>query len=110
LKEPLALGVRHFEAEGVFEGLSAGYRPDVCRACPPPPSNPVGVVFVANGSGDFRTVTTNLGQVVVETSTPLQIETVLWSHGFGRYVTDHLDHANHLTQGSRLLVADVVEI
>jgi pimeloyl-ACP methyl ester carboxylesterase len=86
--------------------LSAGYRPDVCRACPPPPSNPVGVVFVANGSGDFRTVTTNLGQVVAETSTPLQIETVLWSHGFGRYVTDHLDHANHLTQGSRL-AADV---
>jgi pimeloyl-ACP methyl ester carboxylesterase len=64
------------------------------------------VAFVANGSGDFRTLSTNLGEVVEETCTPLQIETVRWSHGFGRYITDHVDHANHLAQGSRL-AADV---
>jgi pimeloyl-ACP methyl ester carboxylesterase len=62
----------------------------------------VGVVFVANGSGDFRTVSTNLGRVVAETSTPLQIETMPWSRGFCRYVTDHVNHANHLHQGARL--------
>jgi len=37
----------------------------------------------------------------------LLIETVLWSHGYGRYVTDHLDHANHLVQGARL-AAEVI--
>src|SRR2546421_9692555 len=67
---------------------SVGYRPDACRAIPPA-SNSVGVVFVANGSGDFRTVSANLGQVVAQTGAPLQIETVLWSRGYGRYVTDH---------------------
>jgi pimeloyl-ACP methyl ester carboxylesterase len=62
----------------------------------------VGVVFVANGSGDFRTVSTNLSQVVAESSAPLEVDTFVWSHGFGRYVTDHLDHANHLAQGRKL--------
>jgi pimeloyl-ACP methyl ester carboxylesterase len=83
---------------------TTGYRTDLGHTTQPSVSvpNPVGVVFVANGSGDFRTVSTNLGRVVVDTSTPLQIETVLWSHGYGRYVTDHVDHTNHLHQGSRL--------
>jgi pimeloyl-ACP methyl ester carboxylesterase len=64
------------------------------------------VVFVANGSGDFRIVTANLSRVVAETATPLRVETLVWSHGYGRYVTDHVDHANHLAQG-RLLAARV---
>ncbi len=81
---------------------AAGDRLDLCREIPSSAPNPMGVVFVANGSGDFRTVSTNLGRVVAETSTLLQIETVPWSHGFCRYVTDHLGHANHLHQGSRL--------
>jgi len=81
---------------------AAGYRPDLGRTIPPSALNPMGVVFVANGSGDFRTVSTNLGRVVAETSAPLQVETVPWSHGFCRYVTDHLGHGNHVHQGSRL--------
>ena len=71
-------------------------------AAPPP----VGAVFVANGSGDFRTVCTNLRQVVAELSVPLQIETCTWSHGYLRYCIDHLDHANHLHHG-RLLASQV---
>jgi pimeloyl-ACP methyl ester carboxylesterase len=62
----------------------------------------VAVAFVANGSGDFRTVSESLSQVVAETSAPLQVETFLWSHGYGRYATDHLDHANHLECGRQL--------
>ena len=85
---------------------AAGCRPDLGRTIQPSAPNHMGVVFVANGSGDFRTVSTNLGRVVAETSTPLQIETVPWSHGFCRYVTDHAGHANHMHQGSRL-AADV---
>jgi pimeloyl-ACP methyl ester carboxylesterase len=81
---------------------TAGSRPDLGRTIPPSAPDPVGVVFVANGSGDFRTVSTNLVRVVAETSAPLQVETVPWSHGFCRYVTDHVHHANHVAQGSRL--------
>ena len=55
---------------------ATGSRPDLDRTISSSAPYPVGVVFVANGSGDFRTVSTNLGRVVAETSTPLQIETV----------------------------------
>ena len=84
---------------------AAGSRSDLGRTVPPTAPNPMGVVFVANGSGDFRTLSTNLGRVVAETSTPLQIETVPWSHGYCRYISDHVDHANHLQQGARLASA-----
>ena len=49
-----------------------------------------GVVFVANGSGDSRTVSTNLSRVAAETGTPLQVEAVVWSLGYGRNVADHV--------------------
>jgi pimeloyl-ACP methyl ester carboxylesterase len=68
----------------------------------PPAVPPTAVVFVANGSGDFRTVTANLTDVVVQQRVPLQVETVSWSHGYGRYVIDHVDHANQLAEGQRL--------
>jgi pimeloyl-ACP methyl ester carboxylesterase len=68
----------------------------------------IGVVFVANGSGDLLTASNNLRQVVEETATPIQIETFDWSHGYLRFLTDHLDHPNHLAQG-RLLAAEVLE-
>jgi pimeloyl-ACP methyl ester carboxylesterase len=86
---------------------ATGSRPDLDRTISSSASYPVGVVFIANGSGDFRTVSTNLDRVVADTSTPLQIETVPWSHGFGRFVTDHVDHANQVQQGSRL-AAEVI--
>jgi pimeloyl-ACP methyl ester carboxylesterase len=82
--------------------LSAGARPEVCRTNRPPLPCPTAVVFVANGSGDIRTVTAGLDQVVAESGAPLRIETVLWSHGFGRYLSDHVDHCNQVRQGSRL--------
>jgi pimeloyl-ACP methyl ester carboxylesterase len=81
---------------------AAGYRADAARPAVPPAQPPRGVVFVANGSGDFRTVSANLGRVVADTGTPLEIETVTWSHGTGRYIIDHTDHENHLEQGERL--------
>jgi pimeloyl-ACP methyl ester carboxylesterase len=81
---------------------TAGFRPEVYRAASPPASPSVGVVFVANGSGDFRTVSTNLCQAVADATAPLQVETFVWSRGYGRYVLDHTDHANHLAQGRRL--------
>ncbi len=86
---------------------TAGLRPAVYSPTAHSGTPPAGVIFIANGSGDFRTVSANLSQVVAETATPLQIETLVWSRGLGRYVTDHVDHGNHLAQG-RLLAAHVV--
>src|SRR5689334_240862 len=71
-----------------------GHRPEVCHAA--------GIVFVANASGDVRILSTSLRQVVAETAAPLQVETFVWSHGLGRSLVDHVDHANQRAQGSRL--------
>jgi pimeloyl-ACP methyl ester carboxylesterase len=65
-------------------------------------SSPLGVVFVANGAGDFRTVSRNLSQVVAEMSAPIEIRTVLWSRGYRRYLADQVDHANHLERACEL--------
>ena len=101
----------------LIAGCCAGGVPaevSCCNACPGRPAVlavPVpageGVVFVANGSGDYRSVSANLRQVVTETATPLQVETVPWSHGRWRFLSDHLDHGNHRTQG-RYLATQVV--
>jgi pimeloyl-ACP methyl ester carboxylesterase len=66
------------------------------------PARGQGVVFIANGSGDFRTVTAGLEEAVAQTGASLQLETFVWSHGLGRYLSDHADHANHVAQGQRL--------
>jgi pimeloyl-ACP methyl ester carboxylesterase len=61
-----------------------------------------GIVLIANGSGDFRTVTAGLEEAVAQTGAPLQLETCVWSHGFCRYLSDHAGHAHQVTEGQRL--------
>lgn len=63
---------------------------------------PCGLVYVANSSGDFRTTTAALVRAAAEEGTPLCVETFVWTHGFGRYVLDHVDHDNLCAQGRRL--------
>jgi pimeloyl-ACP methyl ester carboxylesterase len=85
---------------------AAGTRPEAFRTAFTPAPNAAGVVFVANGSGDYRTVSTNLSRIMAEARVPLQVEPVVWSLGYRRSVADHVDHANHVTQG-RLLAERV---
>jgi pimeloyl-ACP methyl ester carboxylesterase len=85
---------------------TAGPCPEVYRAAFVPAANAAGVVFVANGAGDSRAVSTNLGQVAAESGTPLQVEAVIWSLGYRRNIADHINHENHLAHG-RLLAAQV---
>ncbi len=61
-----------------------------------------GIVFAADGSGDFRTLSGNMAQAVAESQLPLAVETVVWSHGYGHYAWDHVDHCNHLEKGRQL--------
>lgn len=60
------------------------------------------VVFVADGSGDFRTTSKMLCEAVSACGDPLRVETFVWSHGYGRMLADHVDHCNHLEEGRRL--------
>jgi pimeloyl-ACP methyl ester carboxylesterase len=87
----------------LFTGCAtARPRAEAYVAASSPALPPIGIVFVANGAGDSRSVTDNLGQVLAETGTPLQIETVPWSRGYRRNIADQVDHANHLAHGRRL--------
>jgi len=60
------------------------------------------VVFVCNGSGDYRTTSAALCEASRDTNTPLRVETFVWSHGYSRLLADHLNHCNHLDEGRRL--------
>lgn len=72
----------------------------------PTPSRqpPVGVVFLANGAGDSRSVTHSLSQVLEYASPTLEVKTFAWSHGYWRVIFDQLDHTNHLDQAHNLAV------
>ena len=81
--------------------LASGERAPVSNASPPASgSDPL--VFVANGAGDFYTLSKGLTLAAAQSHLPLQIETVDWSLGRRRYLADHIDHDNHLLQGRRL--------
>jgi pimeloyl-ACP methyl ester carboxylesterase len=60
------------------------------------------LVFVADGSGDYRTTSRVLCEAVNACGVPLRVETFVWSHGYGRVLVDHLDHCNHIEEGRRL--------
>jgi pimeloyl-ACP methyl ester carboxylesterase len=81
---------------------AAGNRAEVHYAASVPTVSPAGIVFVADGSGDFRTVSMNLKKVAAEAGVPLEVQALAWSHGYLRYLIDHMDHSNHLEQGRRL--------
>jgi pimeloyl-ACP methyl ester carboxylesterase len=81
-------------------------RPDPYRAASPPAPNASAVVFVADGSGDARTISPSLARLAAAAGVPLQVEAVAWSLGYRRVVADHVNHDNHLAQG-RLLAGRV---
>jgi pimeloyl-ACP methyl ester carboxylesterase len=85
---------------------TAGPRPEPYRTASPPAPGAAGVAFVADGSGDSRTVSTHLAGLAAAAGVPLQVEAVAWSLGYRRVVADHVSHANHLAQG-RLLAGRV---
>jgi pimeloyl-ACP methyl ester carboxylesterase len=67
-----------------------------------PPASARGVVFVADGAGDFQATSRSLRQAVCQQGMPLVVETVPWSHGRLRILADHLDRENLCLQGQFL--------
>jgi pimeloyl-ACP methyl ester carboxylesterase len=66
---------------------------------------PPGVIFVANGSGDSKTVTENLGLVLAGTPWPLCVRTINWT-SYGGARRDHNYVTNHRKYGA-LMAAEV---
>jgi len=60
------------------------------------------VVFVANGAGDFRKASENIARTAAEDHLPLDTVTFCWSHGYGRILSDQLDHAHACAAGKCL--------
>jgi pimeloyl-ACP methyl ester carboxylesterase len=61
-----------------------------------------GVIFIANGAGDFRVCSKSLQAAVNAEHLPLCIQTVAWSHGFGRILSDQLGHRHAREAGQEL--------
>lgn len=83
----------------LFGGCATGRQPVPSCGCGAPNAD---VVFVADGSGDYRTTSRALCEAVNACGAPLRVETFVWSHGYGRMLVDHVDHCNHLQEGQRL--------
>jgi pimeloyl-ACP methyl ester carboxylesterase len=84
-----------------------GPRQTVYSPAPGPAAR--GVVFVADGAGNFQSTSASLRQVIAEERLPLGVATVEWSHGFGRMLADQIDYANARAEGRRL-AAEVVAL
>ncbi|HLN27148.1 MAG TPA: alpha/beta hydrolase [Gemmataceae bacterium] len=71
----------------VFSGC-AGVRHEVLAPLRLPA--PQGVIFSADGAGGFEATSDALRQSIQTEGLPLHVETVDWSHGFGRIISDEV--------------------
>jgi pimeloyl-ACP methyl ester carboxylesterase len=69
-------------------------------------ANPRGVVFAADGAGNFQATSASLRRTAEEQGLPLCVERVAWSHGYGRILSDHLGRC-HLAEEGQCLAARV---
>jgi pimeloyl-ACP methyl ester carboxylesterase len=88
----------------VAAGGCAASREEVRYAPPRPPAR--GVVFGVDGAGDFHEASDSLRRAIDECGVPLEVETVVWSHGYARIVADEIDYGYARAQG-RCLAARV---
>jgi pimeloyl-ACP methyl ester carboxylesterase len=97
--------VRHFRVATVLLPFLAGCsvlgpRGEVVRASPAAPQP--NVVYVANGAGDYRGLSSNLTMIASEARLVLDVETFEWSHGSRRVIADQVDHENQVAEANRL--------
>ncbi len=78
----------------------AGVRHEVLA--PPYALKPQGVVFTADGAGDFGGTSAAFREAVREQGLPLTVETVEWSHGYMRIVSDQIDCQHAGEEGRQL--------
>jgi len=71
-------------------------------APPPDAPEPRAIVFVVNGAGDFRGLSTSLRSLTYQDRLPLHVQTLEWSHGYSRIFADHLDTEHSRREGQKL--------
>jgi pimeloyl-ACP methyl ester carboxylesterase len=78
----------------------AGSRQEIAYQCRA--SNYRGIVFAVDGAGGFEATSAALRNVIDQAGMPLRVESVYWSHGYGRFFADQMDWAHARVEGSRL--------
>jgi pimeloyl-ACP methyl ester carboxylesterase len=90
-------------AGGGCAALGQGDTPAIaavaCRSCR---QGVRGVVYVADGAGNFQAASTSLERTILEQGTPVCVERFEWSHGYGRILSDHLGLRHARAEGARL--------
>jgi pimeloyl-ACP methyl ester carboxylesterase len=88
----------------VLAGLLSG-----CASVParvevysPVPEAPAGVVLCADGAGGFGGTTRALREGLAEQGSPLTVQMVDWTHGFGRILADQVDNEHAEAEGRKL--------
>lgn len=61
-----------------------------------------GVLFVADGAGNFQAASRTLTELIAREKVPVHVVTFEWSHGYGRILADQLGYQYALAQGKRL--------
>jgi hypothetical protein len=67
-----------------------------------PPVAPLHVLFVADGAGDFQATSKAVRDTAAADGWPLDVHTVVWSHGYLRILADHTDYASARARGRDL--------
>jgi pimeloyl-ACP methyl ester carboxylesterase len=68
-----------------------------------------GVIFSIDGAGGFEATSASLRETVRATGLPLRVETVSWSHGYGRSISDQVDW-NYARQQGYALASRIREL
>lgn len=62
----------------------------------------MGVIFVADGAGDFRLASKSMRETLKKACLPIRVDPFIWSHGRGRIFKDELHYHYARAQGGRL--------
>jgi pimeloyl-ACP methyl ester carboxylesterase len=73
-----------------------------CAGGPALPASAHGIVFAADGAGDFRACSRSLRKAVEAEHLPFAVEAVPWSHGYGRVLSDQMGHGHARVAGQQL--------
>ena len=66
------------------------------------PVREAGVIFAADGAGNFQASSQHVREVVEHDHLPLQVVTFEWSHGYGRIIADQVGYTHARSEGCRL--------
>jgi pimeloyl-ACP methyl ester carboxylesterase len=61
-----------------------------------------GVIFVADGAGNFRAASASLKEVLAQQQADLQVRSFPWSHGCPRILADHVCFSHACLEGRQL--------